>query len=1074
MALGVSLSLPSCGETVARVLGGGSAGWDGWTVEGKAWGSTDMPRLGNPAESRPHMESLASGESQTGALRSPSFTVKEDFIRFWVNGWDGEKGGKRVNGFFLKLATDGTIVRRALPPVQDGFQVRSWIVSDLVGREVYFEAVDGDTGGAFAWLGLAQVEEVHRAYTAAQSRYRAIPISGLGTWAVIERDGGGRETAPYLSSLGGGETGSGTIESPEFTVNVPKIRLYVRGHDGKNGGMGDNRVELISIESGKVLRSSPPPLSDFPSLVEWDVADLSGQKVKLRLVDGISENGFAWLGLDEFDAGDAFHVTFSDNRSLADWKSQTADPSYVERGGIPFLASPVSAVPMNGAVRIPLGVRASHLFLLGMTNSADRGCPVWGDPRDVNSRFFLGDKLGRVRLEYADGTTQDYPLILGESLWWGKRFFQFPEPFASDPHAQKVLEASLRLYPRRPLSDGYMAVVTPRLVPIKALVVEHTSPKMSAPVLTGLTVEPMPGESIPGGIALPSDVVPADAQDFIRRMSLRPEGTDEQSAREKLDDLRKVLYVSEEDFIGEIKPDIPEGYRGPRVRFHGTPYAEVLANIYHNNLHDMAGRVDATGMYHTSAKDAPSWGGYEGFGTFTKTAGSYYGHSWSRDMGRTLQEIVDQGYIEEGLRCAEYCFRSARAWSERPDLKLNGVALPPHWCRILNLPSPNDGCFENDGHAFTTMFIYKLWQRLPDRDEWLRDHWTDMRAAGDWILWQFAHPEISGATDVLRTDSECAGGVGNTVYADVACMEALRALAEMADSIGEKGAAAQWRNRASLMQSAIPKAYVVSESGYGKVWTLDHSGWPNRSTVLGPIIAMPDGRGFDPAEDDTGWGSINEAAYRRLIDAYKPFGFYGTAMGYGQGFVTQSALLLDRMNDATTMLDWAARATYYPGYKPYIVPEGCEVEPGGRFWFRTGDLGNGVQQAEIVKAIRIVLGIDDAHPKQLRLFPRMPHKWTTVHVEDYPVLVEIAGRPRTAHLRYTLTRTEGGMILQVAADASLGTAQIRLGPFAKSPKASDVRLDGRQVKAVVERSGDSYWVRLAAPVSSHGSKVEIR
>ena len=45
--------------------------------------------------------------------------------------------------------------------------------------------------------------------------------------------------------------------------------------------------------------------------------------------------------------------------------------------------------------------------------------------------------------------------------------------------------------------------------------------------------------------------------------------------------------------------------------------------------------------------------------------------------------------------------------------------------------------------------------------------------------------------------------------------------------------------------------------------------------------------------------SINEAAYQRLIDTYKPFGFYGQAMGYGQGLVTQAALLLDRMHDAT-------------------------------------------------------------------------------------------------------------------------------------------------------------------------------
>ena len=43
---------------------------------------------------------------------------------------------------------------------------------------------------------------------------------------------------------------------------------------------------------------------------------------------------------------------------------------------------------------------------------------------------------------------------------------------------------------------------------------------------------------------------------------------------------------------------------------------------------------------------------------------------------------------------------------------------------------------------------------------------------------------------------------------------------------------------------------------------------------------------------------------------------------------------------------------------PYIVPEGVQIDPTGRFRYRTGDLGNGVQEAEIIKALRMVIGVD--------------------------------------------------------------------------------------------------------------------
>ena len=49
----------------------------------------------------------------------------------------------------------------------------------------------------------------------------------------------------------------------------------------------------------------------------------------------------------------------------------------------------------------------------------------WAHPLDYPDRYFVGEEMGRVRLAYADGSTQVFPLIVGESIWWGKPFADF-------------------------------------------------------------------------------------------------------------------------------------------------------------------------------------------------------------------------------------------------------------------------------------------------------------------------------------------------------------------------------------------------------------------------------------------------------------------------------------------------------------------------------------------------------------------------------------------------------------------------------------------------------------------------
>ncbi len=749
-------------------------------------------------------------------------------------------------------------------------------------------------------------------------------------------------------------------------------------------------------------------------------------------------------------------------------KGESAPPRMLYRYGVPFIETAWHA-PASGTLDANIGIVARKIFLLGMTESMRPS--AWSDPRNYSVRFMVGDKLGQIVLHYADGSTQEFPLVLGESAWWGLPFYQAREPFPADAHLRGVFAQALRLYPASPTDDGnYVAVITPKADPLTSIEIVGSPEKKGSVAIAGITVESAPGSSIAGATAIPANDLSPEFSRFMQEKSLRQSGVDESGSEKRLNDLKEAFYTTDAVFNQPIPVVVPHGYTGPLVTFKGTNQAAALENAFYANVQDMSDKVDAEGMYHTSTRGALAWAGDPRsaggeFGTFRKDVGVYYNASWSRDLGRSLQELTELGYFGQASKTAEYSLLDSRLWTENPKLTYKGQHLPPHWSRVINSPDPSLP-FENDGHGLISLFIYKLWQRTPDRDAWLRSHWTDVKAAGDWILWEFDHPEISGAADgVLYTTGESAAGKGYSVYPDAICMTALEALAKMADSIGETKSAADWRDRAEKMRKAIPARYLVDDSKYGRVWTLDFAGWPNQSTVLGPLITLADYKGFTPEDDDPAWRPANEAAYQRLIDSYHPFGFYGCAMGYGQGFVTQAALLLDRMKDATTMLNWTAREAYDPQIRSFIVPEGAQIDPTGQFMYRSGDHGNGVQEAEIVKAMRLVIGVDDTEPSRLRLLPRMPYGWNEIAVERYPVLTEHAGKTETALVQYKLERVAGRMNLDISSSKELGPVSMRLGPFVRKPSIGNVLINGRPPEnASITQSGDSWWVGFKATV----------
>ena len=939
---------------------------------------------------------------------------------------------------------------------------------------------------------------------AEQTRFWGMSMrSSKGTWAVDSRLGAfdiGRDT---LHSLAGGEQGEGVLLSPAFAAPEDKIRLMVRGWSGSDGEREACYVELVDVLSETRLRHAPAPLTtDHPREVVWDTADIAGRKVRIRLTDRDSAESFAWIALDGIDAGQAFSWDAAEGCTLDGWVLATEEASPESEAawleGLPYLneGSRLRAEGAGATLDVG-GARVRRLYLFGMSHTTDIGTLLWHYPSDYSMRFFAGDALGDLVVHYSDGRQEAYPLVLGDTLFWSDRFHNYPEPFASDEAKQEALASAMRLYPATPLESGFrMGFIELDGEQIDMVELRDLPEKGSVPIVEAVTLETLSGDT-PAGEAVPLEAKPYSAS-LARFLETHAITLCPEDRAERIHTVRNLLYTTMENLPDELPLDIPDGYRGPNVLFEGDRYADILTNAFYHNLADMQVKADPSGLYRESSPYSASYGGYVGFGTFSVGPSPYRDDCWSRGAGRALQEFLAFGYQEETSVCMDWCFEQARLWDapENDHLRWNGVRIPAHWSRNLAYPVVGEhlGVFENDGHGMLMLVAYNVWRRLqPDeRENWTRRWWDDIVDAAEWIIWQFENPEVFGTGDVLRTDSECnymigvGLGYGYSIYADYPCMEGLLRFAEIADDAGEDEAARRWREWASHMERGINKHYVQGDGEANpKAWTLWHSGWAYQSALLAPLIFLPDTRGMLPEDDRCEWRAINEASFQRLIDKwagngdpsdewwYLPHevplyeapsrhfpvrGNYSVAMGYGQAFVTQAALLLDRMDDAEPMIEWTARAIYDADYEPFIVPEGVETCPDGTAWFRTGDLGNGFQQAETMKTIRLLLGIDDTQVTQLRLVPRMPGNWRRMSVEEFPAWVDPGDGVRRYELQYTLERHSDGMSLSFQSDQPLPPVAVRLGPLGGTPKT--VSHNGEDIPFEALRSGDSKWVRL--------------
>lgn len=233
-----------------------------WTTTGSAFGQA--PAAGAVAgqgtvdgfDGKGLANSFHSGDGTTGTLTSPSFTVDSKYLNFKVG------GGRHPH-------VDGTVMEQGPPPA-------GTVLADFEGGTYGDWTTTGDAFGTAPATGTLPNQQ---------------EVSGfLGSGLVNS----------YLN----GDSTTGTLTSPEFTLDKDYVNFLVGGGNHPAGSDNPTAVELLV--DGNVVRSATGQDGEALNWASWDVKDLAGKKAQIKIVDDNS-GGWGHLNVD--------HIMLSDTQA---------------------------------------------------------------------------------------------------------------------------------------------------------------------------------------------------------------------------------------------------------------------------------------------------------------------------------------------------------------------------------------------------------------------------------------------------------------------------------------------------------------------------------------------------------------------------------------------------------------------------------------------------------------------------------------------------------------------------------------------------------------------------------------
>ncbi len=790
---------------------------------------------------------------------------------------------------------------------------------------------------------------------------------------------------------------------------------------------------------------------------------------------------------------------------------------------------------------IPINAKAEQIYLLGMINQAwENGVHHWSlHPELVNDRKdqnYIGKEIGAITIQYADGDKDLIPLVTGISSWFvahwahgGSHGVADPcmEPFASRPEYKKVLEQSLKLYEDQHLANFssehqyYYLAVKPQNKLISSIIIDDSPELIGRPLISAITIAGKKQKGLYNFGKL--DIDPADLKPKI-------DVNGEMDWAEDIHALADVLYTSDKDMPENVDPiSFPDDMDASGIRFLGGKEAGWLSNIWTANLIQIHEKFDIkTGFFHETGEDCPWYGGYSGIGTWS-IQGIY-----PNAYARTSDHFVTLALrcINEPLRetsyvdfCDKYLYfyRDNNDPDKGPentniDVTKYPPDAPPHWAMEINDPAHylvlNEipGVEEMDGHASTIVGRWTAW-RLAGKPtgDWLKQsrdsvynisRWQATKDATEYICWQMDYtgmdliysegeftgwggitdnfcliPEgMSTETDPIKIKENYAKSNMYEPYPNYTCMIALKCAAQMATAMNDAKLAKKWEQYAERIKSGMLRQ-LISGDFNSLTWRISPysilTSFQDRLVQAWFSIYYD---GYDPSTWDPEMTKITRNTFYEHMD--KPYGHApALAMGYGQGWLTKAALLLDEMDDASPLLINIARYTYDKNMNyvdtdrgidwrkwMWIIPEGANILPDGS-WYRINDLSNGANQGPAMHALEVCAGVDDTNPHNLKIMPRVPEPLTGIEVNNFFTLVPEGENLVKARINYTYKKGESFLL---SSNISLPTLSVRLGPFSAKAKAMKILEQYQfpeQSSQRIESSGhfqnqDAWWIWL--------------
>lgn len=536
----------------------------------------------------------------------------------------------------------------------------------------------------------------------------------------------------------------------------------------------------------------------------------------------------------------------------------------------------------------------------------------------------------------------------------------------------------------------------------------------------------------------------------------------------------------------------------PRLRLDGDDLSKRLNAVFAENVKDILDKVDEGG----NGFDR----GFIHSSTVRHEGTCYYDQLWTRDGGRGMIELSRLGFIDDVLPVVRYL--------------LGHITFGDHWGRVVNIT--RYGLNELDGEAYILLGLYNAYKASGFNRNIGLEILESISPVIDWVEKECAKSPYDG---LLPSVSELSGNPNTpypvySVFGNYAIAFAMHGLYEMASKQGNTSVSVKTLHLYRKILNAVSKL-LISDGRRSKapegVWFNGIDGRDGRpyeqaewDKAFFPIYHWTRQLPFVTAADIGIYGmdtleyrETHEKSYEYILDRmaespyFTKYGFVSntcwtgmcgrhddTMGGYGQGFFTQAALMMDDVNTYSKCLEGVARLAYDGNVvkplahemNPWVLHECFNYENYEKGLDHTfgalslgrrevmnnpGEEGNMVQVAENVKSLSMMIGIR-AEGNVLVIAPRLSWLAEGIEVMDYPVNLPGGGMGRVS-FSYANKRWLRQAEIEIDAPEEFASVAVRFGPFPLYIKG----IENKGMEIARSKNATWIWKRNLSPRGKH-------